>query len=187
MHLKPLFLSVLILFSFSNVHAEDSKTELTQQQHEKRGKELVIQGRCNDCHTPLIETEEGLKPDSKRLLSGHPSDSGIPEIPDAEVDSEEWIEFQTTLDSTTWAGEWGISFAANLTPDTETGIGKWNEDTFIEIMRSGQHVSLTRNINPPMPWEDYAKLSDEDLKSIFAYLSSLPPVHNAVPKPIKRK
>jgi hypothetical protein len=35
-----------------------------------------------------------------------------------------------------------------------------------------------------MPWKDYAKLSDEDLKSIFAYLATLEPVHNAVPKPI---
>ncbi len=51
-------------------------------------------------------------------------------------------------------------------------------------MRSGRHVNLKRNIKPPMPWKDYAKLGDEDLKSIFAYLATLPPIRNAVPKPV---
>ncbi len=178
---------VLIIFlmsvPFSALNAEDTEADGTQKELE-RGKQLVNQGKCNSCHTPLVETKDGLIPDSKRTLSGHPSDSDIPKIPDVEIDSEAWLEFLSTLDSTIWAGEWGISSAANLTPDPATGIGKWNEETFIEIMRTGRHVSFKRDIKPPMPWEDYAKLSDDDLGAIFTYLESLPPIRNAVPKPI---
>jgi mono/diheme cytochrome c family protein len=179
---------LLIIFLISVPHlvlnAQDYDADSTQKDRVKRGKQLVNEGRCNDCHTPLVETKNGLIPDSKRTLSGHPSDSGIPEVPAVEIDSDEWLKFLSSLDSTIWAGEWRLSFSANLTPDPVTGIGKWNEEIFIEIMRTGRHVDLKRNIKPPMPWKDYAKLSDEDLKSIFAYLATLKPVHNAVPKPI---
>ncbi len=177
-----LLILLIVSGSYIVVSAQD-KRHSDNEKRVQRGLELVIQGKCNYCHTPLVETEDGLVPDTKRTLSGHPSDSEIPEIPSVEIDSEEWLEFLSTLDSTAWAGEWGISFAANLTPDSTTGIGKWNKDVFVEIMRSGRHVSLERNINPPMPWKDYAKLSDEDLYSIFAYLSTLKPINNAVPKP----
>lgn len=149
-----------------------------------RGKELVMEGKCDYCHTPLIETREGPLPDMKRRLSGHPQDAGIPKLPGAGIDSPEWIEFLGTLDTTEWAGPWGIVFSKNITPDPETGIGKWTEDIFIGTMRSGEHIDLKRAILPPMPWEDYGKLSDDDLKSIFAYLMTIPPVRNAVPKPV---
>jgi len=181
---KVLLLTLLLFLGhYSPTSAQDSNTDSTNKKRVQRGFELVNQGRCNDCHTPFVETEDGLVPDTTRTLSGHPSDLIVPEVPAVKIDSEEWLEFLSSLDSTVWAGKWGISFAANLTPDPKTGIGKWNEDVFIEIMRSGRHVSLERNINPPMPWKDYAKLSDEDLKSIFAYLATLQPIHNAVPKP----
>ncbi len=179
-----LLIIVFILGLHTAVSAQDNINDGVNKKRVQRGLQLVNQGRCNDCHTPLVEAEDGLVPDTNRTLSGHPSDSEIPKIPNSEIDSEEWLEFLSTLDSTVWAGEWGISFSANLTPDSTTGIGKWNEDVFVEIMRSGRHVSLKRNINPPMPWKDYAKLSDEDLKSIFAYLATLKPINNAVSKPI---
>ena len=176
-----LLIIFLIMTASSALNAQDNSSKDVKIQ---RGKVLVNQGRCNDCHTPLVETEDGLVPDTKRTLSGHPADSETPKIPSVEIDSEEWLEFLSSLDSTAWAGDWGLSFSANITPDPATGIGKWNQDTFVEIMRSGRHVSLKRNINPPMPWKDYAKLSDENLQSIFAYLATLNPINNAVPKPI---
>ena len=179
-----LLIIVLLFGSHTVVIAQDYYNDSVNKKQVERGLQLVNQGRCNDCHTPLVESQDGLMPDAKRTLSGHPSDTEIPKIPAVEIDSDQWLEFLSSLDSTAWAGEWGLSFAANLTPDPTTGIGKWNEDTFVEIMRSGRHVSLKRNINPPMPWKDYAKLSDEDLKSIFAYLATLNPIKNAVPKPI---
>lgn len=150
----------------------------------ERGKKLVIEGNCDYCHTPMIETEEGLVPDMKRRLSGHPQDAEIPGLPDAEPGSPEWIEFLGTLDTTEWAGPWGLVFSRNITPDPDTGIGKWTEEIFIETMRSGRHIDLKRDILPPMPWQDYRELGDGDLKAIFAYLMTLPPVRNAVPKPV---
>jgi len=179
-----LILTFFTLFSQNYIASAEDTQSYDKEIQIQRGKQLVNEGRCNDCHTPSIETSEGIVPDNKRTLSGHPSDSEIPEIPAVDVNSEEWIEFLSTLDSTVWVGEWGMSFSANITPDPDTGIGKWDENVFVEIMRSGRHVNLQREIKPPMPWQDYAKLSEEDLKSIFAYLSTIQPINNPVPKPV---
>jgi hypothetical protein len=84
---------------------------------------------------------------------------------------------------TAWSGPWGVSFTANLTPDP-SGLGAWNEDIFINTMRTGKHWGQSRPILPPMPWFNYGKMSDDDLKAVFAYLQSIPPVHNLVPQPI---
>jgi hypothetical protein len=85
---------------------------------------------------------------------------------------------------TAWSGPWGTSFPANLTPDPETGLGKWTEQDFVDTIRSGRHMGRGRQILPPMPWFNYAKATDEDLKAIYAYLRSIPPVRNRVPEPI---
>jgi hypothetical protein len=89
----------------------------------------------------------------------------------------------TIGDLTAWSGEWGVSFAANLTPDSETG---WTlpERMFLSAMKSGAHLGSSRPILPPMPWQMYAQLSDDDLKAIYAYLKTLPPIKNKVPDPI---
>jgi hypothetical protein len=86
-----------------------------------------------------------------------------------------------TNNLTGWVGPWGTSYTSNLTPDAETGIGVWNEELFIKILRTGKFMGSGRNILPPMPWQDYAKLTDSDMKAIFAYLKSLKPVKNQVP------
>ena len=80
-------------------------------------------------------------------------------------------------------GPWGISYPANLTPDKETGTGNWTAERFIKILRTGKHLGEGRPILPPMPWENYAKLKDQDLKDIFAYLQSLKAISNKVPDP----
>ena len=85
---------------------------------------------------------------------------------------------------TAWSGPWGVSYTANLTPDQETGIGAWSEENFIQALRTGKHLGGGRDILPPMPWPAYQNLSDEDLKSIFAYLKSIPPIRNQVPDPV---
>jgi len=76
-----------------------------------------------------------------------------------------------------------MTYAANLTPDDQTGIGLWTEDVFIQAMRTGKHMGAGRPILPPMPWQNLNTLPDDDLKAIFAYLKSLPPVKNPVPAP----
>jgi mono/diheme cytochrome c family protein len=148
----------------------------------KRGNYLVAFGGCNDCHSPKIMTTDGPIPDSTRLLSGHPAQDNPPAIPPNVLDPNGWAGMGNK-DFTAWAGPWGISYAANLTPDNATGIGAWTEEAFIKAMRTGKHLGMGRPILPPMPWYGLAALNDEDLKAVFAYLKSLPPVSNEVPMP----
>lgn len=86
-----------------------------------------------------------------------------------------------TQDISAAVNPWGASFAANLTPDNETGIGTWNEEMFVNALRTGKHLGAGRPIMPPMPWELVRQHSDEDLKAMFAYLKSLKPIKNKVP------
>lgn len=86
--------------------------------------------------------------------------------------------------NTAFAGPWGVSFAANLTPDPDTGLGKWTEEMFIATMKTGRHQGKGRQVLPPMPVENLAALSDQDIKDLFAYLQSLAPVRNRVQAPI---
>ena len=84
--------------------------------------------------------------------------------------------------NTAFAGPWGISYAANLTPHPISGIlATWDEDRFIKAIRTGKHFGESRPIMPPMPWPAYRNMTDEDLKSVYAYLRSIPAVHNEVP------
>ncbi|MFZ0429537.1 MAG: diheme cytochrome c-553 [Acidobacteriota bacterium] len=145
----------------------------------KRGEYLVSVAGCNDCHTPKVFTEQGPEPDRSRLLSGHPEDCRLPSIDPARITPDGWLLFNNQLTAT--VGPWGISFAANITSDEETGIGRWTEDAFITTLRTGKHWGVGPAIVPPMPWQNLALMPDEDLKAIFAYLKSTPPVRNHVP------
>jgi mono/diheme cytochrome c family protein len=144
-----------------------------------RGKYLVNFGGCNDCHTPFKLTPKGPVPDLAHMLSGHPDDTKLP-LP--ELKPGPW--FASTAGMTAWAGPWGITYAANLTPDTNTGMGIWTEDMFLKAMRTGRHMGTGREILPPMPWQNLAALNDDDLKAIYAYLRTIPAVRNQVPAPI---
>jgi len=171
-------LSVLFLISCGK---QQSSTEMKQSQVE-RGKYLVTIGGCNDCHSPKIITEQGPVPDEKRLLSGHPADESFAEFDPKLVAPGKWILFSQTL--TAAAGPWGISYAANLTPDNDTGIGLWEEKHFIGALRNGKHMGEGRPILPPMPWPMIGQMNDADMKAVFAYLKSLPPIKNRVPTPV---
>lgn len=67
--------------------------------------------------------------------------------------------------------------ASNLTPDS-TGIGNYDEQQFIEVIRTGR--SGDRAINSAMPWHFYRRMTDSDLRAIFAYLRALPPVAHKI-------
>ena len=151
-----------------------------------RGKYLVTLGGCHDCHTPKLMTEKGPVLDTKRLLSGFPSSEKAPAIPEGVIGPKSWGGL-FTKDGTGWAGPWGISFASNLTPDKETGIGVWTEKTFIKTLRTGKTPGGRPMLPHPMPWENIQQATDKDLKAMFAYLMSLPPVRNVVPSPIPPK
>jgi len=150
-----------------------------------RGKYLITLGGCHDCHTPKLMTGKGPALDTKRLLSGFPSSQKVPAIPEGVIGPNSWGGLCTN-DLTGWAGPWGVSFASNLTPDKETGIGAWTEEKFITTLRTGKTPG-GRPILPPMPWESIQQASDKDLKAMFAYLMSLPPVRNMVPAPVPPK
>jgi len=145
-----------------------------------RGKYLVRYGDCSACHTPLKFGRNGPEPDMARYLSGHPEDTQLPTPPN--LAGSPW--FAATAGMTAWAGPWGVSYAANLTPDGNTGLGIWSEEMFVKSMRTGKHMSAGRDILPPMPWQSIATLNDQDIKAIYAYLRSLPPISNRVPEPL---
>jgi mono/diheme cytochrome c family protein len=159
----------------------DTKNETATSSSDpvSRGEYLVTIGGCNDCHSPKIMTAQGPVVDTTKVLSGHPASSTL--LPIAKSD---WI--QMAPDITAFVGPWGISYTANLTSDSATGIGAWPEETFIKTIRTGKHLGNPngRDILPPMPWYEIAKMTDEDLKAVYAYLQSLPPINNKVPQPV---
>ena len=146
----------------------------------QRGEYLVKLGGCTDCHTPKKMGANGPEDDASRFLSGHPEEQMLPTPPD--LTQTPW--FAATAGMTAWTGPWGISYASNLTPDENTGLGIWTEEIFVKAMRTGQHYGEARPILPPMPWQNLAGLTDEDLKSIYAYLRTIRPVKNRVPEPV---
>jgi hypothetical protein len=113
-------------------------------------------------------------------LSGHPA-----MMPPLTVDVKmiQHNNLGATLDNTEWIGPWGISYSANLTPDS-TGIGNWTEARFITCLHTGKWMGnpSARAILPPMPVDAYSHFTDGELKAIFAYLKSIKPIHNVVPQ-----
>ena len=151
------------------------------ESREKWGAHLVSIGGCNDCHTPKKMGPQGPEDNMDLQLSGHPSQTPEPKVDRKDVETKGLI---VTSGLTEWVGPWGISYTANLTPDS-TGIGSWKEDQFIYALRHGKWMGLpeARNILPPMPWQEIGQMTDDELKAVFAYLKSIKPVHNIVPQP----
>jgi hypothetical protein len=160
----------------------DHQTASDREAQVERGEYLVMVGGCNDCHTPWKMGPKGPEPDMSRMLSGHPQDVVVTASP-APSSEAPW-EWRAAHTNTAFAGPWGVSFTANLTPDEATGTGVWTEDLFIKTLRTGRHWGQSRPILPPMPWFNYGKMTEEDLQAIFAYLRSIPPVKNRVPEPL---
>jgi mono/diheme cytochrome c family protein len=147
-----------------------------------RGEFLVRQGACHDCHTPAKMGPNGPESDWSRMLSGHQEAEGIPPYVQFPEGSPWMVAFSASF--TAASGPWGISFSRNLTPDKETGLGAWTADEFVATIKSGRKQGRGRELLPPMPWPQYLSLPDEDLKAIFAYLMSIPPIKNKVPDPV---
>ncbi len=146
-----------------------------------RGAHIVTTIGCNHCHTPKKMGAHGPEYDSSKLLSGHQAGSPLPIIDKKALTPGNWVLFASDLTAT--VGPWGISYSANLTPDSATGIGAWTEETFAKTLRTGKHLGQEggRLIMPPMPWESIAALDDQDMKALYTYLHSLPAIHNQVP------
>jgi mono/diheme cytochrome c family protein len=144
----------------------------------QRGEYLVKIMGCNDCHTPWKMGPQGPEPDMDRFLSGHPEQIGrLPMTKAAEPFL--WSGFAT---NTAFSGPWGVSYAFNLTPEQNTGLGIWTEEMFVQTIRTGRHMGVSRPINPPMPWPAYRNATDDDLKAVYAYLRTIKPIVNHVPE-----
>ena len=115
-----------------------------------RGRYLVSIAGCSDCHTP-----GGMlgSPDMKRYLGG--SDVGF-SIP----------------------GQ-GVFVGDNLTPDGDTGLGKWTADQVVTAIRTGKRPDGSE-LSGVMPSASFSHLTDDDAYAIAAFLKSLPPIRNKV-------
>jgi mono/diheme cytochrome c family protein len=121
----------------------------------KYGQYLVTIASCAFCHTP--QNKDG-SPDFSRAFSGG-------------------FVFNTPMFRVT---------VANITPDSATGIGSWTEDAFVEKFRNNSSPEMI-NKNPGkqqsvMPWAMYGKMKEEDLRAIYAYLRTVPPITNKIEK-----
>ena len=116
----------------------------------ERGAYLVTTvAACGNCHTPR---DASGKPMAKMTLAG-----GF-EFDDSPI---------------------GHVVVPNITPDPETGIGKWTEAEIVSALRNGKRPDGTI-IGPPMPIRFYRLLSDRDAAAIAAYLRSLKPISHEV-------
>lgn len=159
---------------------ETQPTAAAQPDPAARGKYLVSIGGCHDCHTPMKMGPRGPEPDMSVMLSGHPEALVMPPPPAA---SGPWT-WSGAATNTAFAGPWGVSYAINLTPDEETGIGLWSEQVFVNALKTGRHMGVGRPILPPMPWPSTASMTDDDLKAVYAYLRSIQPRKNQVPEAV---
>jgi mono/diheme cytochrome c family protein len=129
------------------------RAEAAVSQQVERGRYLVTLGLCTDCHTPGYFFG---KPDAARFLGGSEVGFHIPDL--------------------------GVFHGPNLTPDNETGLGRWTADEIVRAIQTGTRPD-GRMLAPIMPWHAFAKLTREDARAIAAFLKSLPPVSNKVPGP----
>lgn len=118
-----------------------------------RGKYLVTIASCHDCHTPGYFLG---KPDMARYLGG--SDVGF-ELPGL-----------------------GTFLGPNLTPDKETGLGKWTDPQIVAAIQTGARAD-GRMLAPIMPYHAFANFTPQDVQAIVAFLRTIPPVQHKVEGP----
>jgi mono/diheme cytochrome c family protein len=177
----PIAMIVVLVFSQINCSGREENKQMTQQELVAHGKYLVTTGGCDDCHTPKIYTPKGPVPDSTRSLSGFQQGEKLPVLDVKYTAPGNWVATESNFSA--WVGPWGISYAANLTPDNATGIGALTEEMFIKTLREGKWMGVGRPLLPPMPWQGIGQMTDQDLKAMYAYLKTIKPIHNEVPQP----
>jgi mono/diheme cytochrome c family protein len=188
-----LIMGAFIIFSLisckEETYAEVPSSQVSQDAEKvekkdliKRGEYLVTTIGCTDCHSPKKMGEKGPEEIPELALSGYQQGTELPKL-DPQVLQNGWMLMNNEF--TAAVGPWGVSFSANIT-SSETGIGNWSLAQFKTAIRKGKFKGMEngRDLLPPMPWFNYAKLSDEDLKAMYQYLQSTPPVDNIVPPPI---
>jgi mono/diheme cytochrome c family protein len=121
------------------------------------GRYLVVLLGCGACHT------DG-------------AFDGAPDMDKALAGSQTGIAWSNPLESQ----HPGVVYPPNITPDEKTGIGLWSDAQIANAIRAGIGRHGGRRI-VTMPWQGYARLTDDDVGAIVAYLRSIPPVEHEVP------
>ncbi|KPK16945.1 MAG: hypothetical protein AMJ62_03415 [Myxococcales bacterium SG8_38] len=174
--------SSLVGAAFCSLLSCTSPSPPEAQAPAKRGEYLVWIAGCDDCHSPKVFTDKGPEPDRALRLSGHHGGAEVAAVPTQALGPNQWGAL-TSNDMTVWVGPWGTTFASNLTPHPD-GLGLWTEEQFVQTIRTGRHLGVGRAVLPPMPWPAYSHMTDEDLRAVFAFLRTLPPIANVVPQPM---
>lgn len=185
---------ILVAVSVITTQCTDAKKEETSEvkptvaqfggfdSQVKWGERLVFIGGCHDCHTPKKMGPHGPENDMSLLLSGHPA-----QLPPADYDPKEAAKKGLIVTSTftSWTGPWGTTYAVNLTSDS-TGIGGWKEEQFLKCLHEKKWMGLegTRPLMPPMSMMPATEMTDDELKAIFAYLKTTPPIKNVIPEAV---
>jgi Cytochrome c len=162
-----------------NETAKTTSAVISNDSLVKRGSYLVNAIGCDDCHSPKTMGAHGPEIIPEQRFGGYPSGRPLAKV-DTNVIKNGWVMLGPDL--TNAVGPWGMSFAANISSD-ETGIGTWSEKQFFKVLREGKFKGLdgSRDLLPPMPWFVYKNMTDDDIRSIFAFLKSTRPVSNIVP------
>ena len=165
-------LSLIAAACALNSSQEKLPADWEQTSYLERGDYLVNHlGHCDGCHTPLGRDGQ---PDMSHFLSGVPAKfagakAGPPQVAG-------------------FPGPRGARFyAKNLTPDPETGLGRWSEEQFIQTFRTGMRPDGVKYAISPMEWNIYANMKKEDVRAIYRYLRTLKPIANKPPEDIPPK
>lgn len=175
-------LCVLLINACNNESPETKETTAAAPSAEdniKEGERLVATLDCEICHSPKRMGPKGPEVIPELRFGGHQAGTELPPYDEKTVKAG-WALFSP--DFTTIIGPWGQSYAGNISSDS-TGIGMWSEAQFKKVIREGKFKGMddTRPILPPMPWEAYRNLTDEEISKVFAFLKSTKPVKNVVP------
>lgn len=145
---------------------ETIPSDWEQPSYVARGDYLVNHlGDCIGCHTPR-DTNNQI--DKSLFLSGVPAKyAGVKEGPSGIAG---------------FPGPRGARFyARNLTPDDETGIGKWTEEQFINTFKTGIRPDGVKYALSPMEWGIYRNMNEADIRAIYRYLRTIKAISNKVP------
>jgi mono/diheme cytochrome c family protein len=165
-------LSLFIALPVEISAQEQIPKDWEQKTYVERGRYLVHNlAECVGCHTPL---GRGGDHNMKLYLSGVPAKfagkkKGPPQIAG-------------------FRGRKGARYyPKNITPDRETGIGKWTENQFLRAFEQGIRPDGTKYDKSAMPWETYRNMKEEDIRAMYRYLMTIKPIRNKVPENIPPK
>jgi mono/diheme cytochrome c family protein len=142
----------------------------------ERGR-YIVEGpaHCFGCHSEVNSGEgESIEPSLEKRGAGRLwTEQRFPLLPeqDALTGENQWIGFQLRQQALV---------SPNITPDQDTGAGKWSDEALAQAIREGVGWD-GRVLSPVMPSAHFRHMSDEDLRSVIAYLRSIPPRYNPLP------